>query len=272
MRKAAIIQITLALLLALVVGLLVFRFMRTGRTPQQVQAPASSMLVVAATDMEKGTKIRAEQLKTASFLTASAPPGAFTETGAVVGRVVATPVSAGEAITATRLLPQDASYGGVSTMIAPGMRAVAVKGNKVMGLAGFIRPGNHVDVMVTIDDETREKSKARTKVVLADIRVLATGTELKQEGDDSATSPVETYTLEVTPAQAELLSLGAARGELHFALRNPADDIPVLTTGADIPATLSQLQGGSDGKPRRQSGFKVEIISGTERSTMRIER
>ncbi len=272
MRRTAVIQVIAALVLALVAGVLVFRFVQVNRVAQQTQQPPGVVLVVAAVDMEKGAKIRADQLKTSTFLSASAPPGGFTDAKPLVGRVLATPVTTGEVITETRLLPADATSGGVSTMIAPGMRAVAVKGNKVMGLAGFIRPGNRVDIMVTIDDETREKAKARTKVILAGIKVLATGTELRQEGDDTATSPVEVYTLEVTPEQAELLSLAASRGELHFALRNPADDLPVRTAGTDVPATLRQLQGGDNGTPRRDRGFKVEIISGTERSTMRIER
>jgi len=153
------------------------------------------------------------------------------------------------------------------------MRAVAVKGNKVLGLSGFIRPGNHVDVLVTIDDETREKSKSRTKLVLENVRVLATGNELKQEGDDTSTSSVDVYTLEITPQQAEPLALAASRGELHFALRNPADDTKVLTPGTDVPGTLALLTSTPEGKPvRKTRETTVEMISGTERSTLRFEQ
>lgn len=274
MRMSSIIQISVALLLALVAGGLVFRFMQVNQAvAPQVAAPEQVTLVVAATDIPRGAKLKAEQLKTAPFLKSSAPGGAFTKDAMPVGRVLVTPVAAGEAVTEARLLQDGATHGGVSTLVAPGMRAVAVKGNKVLGLAGFIRPGNHVDVLVTIDDESRETAKARTKLVLENVRVLATGTELKQEGDDTATSSVDVYTLEISPQQTEPLALAASRGELHFALRNPADDSSVLTPGTDVPQTLSLLRSTPDGKAARKvRTATVEMITGTERSTLRFDQ
>lgn len=274
MRASSLIQISLALVLALVAGVLVFRFMQVNRAAApQVAAPEQVELVVAAADVPRGAKLKTEQLKLAPFLKASAPSGGFGKDAMPVGRVLSAPVAAGEPITEARLLQDGEAHGGVSTLIAPGMRAVAVKGNKVLGLSGFIRPGNHVDVLVTIDDETREKSKSRTKLVLDNVRVLATGNELKQEGDDTSTSSVDVYTLEITPQQAEPLALAASRGELHFALRNPADDTKVLTPGTDVPGTLALLTSTPEGKPvRKTRETTVEMISGTERSTLRFEQ
>ena len=145
-----------------------------------------------------------------------------------MGRVLDADLAEGEPVTAARLVSDTPANMGVSTMIAPGKRAVAVKGNKVMGLAGFIRPGNRVDVLVTIDVRKGDKDVSVTKTVLSEgVRVIATGTELETSGDDGATSPVDTYTLELTSDESERLGLAATRGTLHFALRNPADDAKV---------------------------------------------
>lgn len=270
MTRSALVQISLALVLALVAGVLVFRMMRTPAQQSQVTQVPKVMLVVAATDIAKGTKLHEEHLKLAEFLEQSAPKGAFAETEAAIGRIVATAVGAGEPLTPARLVDDAAQYGGVSTIVEPGKRAIAVKGNKVLGIAGFIRPGNHVDVLVTIDDDRREDNPAVTKTVLENIRVLATGTELQQDGDDATTSPVDIYTLEMTPQDVEILSLAASRGEIHFSLRNPADKDTILTQGISIPQALSLLRP----KPKKpvSASTAVEVISGTERSTLRFKQ
>ncbi|MFV0421268.1 Flp pilus assembly protein CpaB [Oleidesulfovibrio sp.] len=274
MTRSSLIQISLALILALVAGVLVFRMMRTPARQVQVQEVPKVTLAVAAADIAKGTKLREEHLKIAEFLQQSAPKGAFASTEEVIGRVVATAVSAGEPLTPARLVNDTTQYGGVSTMVMPGKRAVAVKGNKVLGIAGFIRPGNHVDVLVTIDDNRRKDDTAVTKTVLENIRVLATGTELQQEGDDSTTSPVDIYTLEMTPDEVEILSLASARGQIHFSLRNPADKDSILTKGIDIPRTLTLLSPKPKPKARGAASpsTAVEVISGTERSTLRFKQ
>jgi len=114
-----------------------------------------------------------------------------------------------------------------------------VKGDKVIGLSGFILPGNFVDVLVTVTDPA---TKSRiTKTVLERIPVLATGTEI-EEDDKGDTAPVDVYTLEVTPEQAEKLALAATEGRIQFALRNVTDTEAVLTRGATIPETLGALR------------------------------
>lgn len=270
MRKASIIQLLVALVLALGAGGLVFRMMVSGQQPAAVQQ-AKVMVVVAAAPLERGTPLSATNMKLTPFLTESVPAGAYTSTEKLLGRVLTSAVGVGEPVTEARLLDDGMQHKGVSTMIAPGKRAIAVKGNKVMGIAGFIRPGSHVDVLATIDDETREKSKSQSKLVLENIRVLATGTELTQNKDE-ATSSVEIYTLEMSPEEAERLSLVATRGELHFALRNPVDDAQVLTPGIDVPGALSSLREAPNRNGRKQSSPSVEVISGKERSTVRFDQ
>ena len=274
MQKSTLIQIILGLTLSLVAGVLVFNWLGTNGSQQAAApAPRQVMLLVAAQDIPKGTRLTEELLKEASFLETSAPSGGFTAPEELTGRVVATAVAAGEPITALRLVDPKTQFGKVSALITPGKRAIAVKGNKILGIAGFIHPGNRVDVLVTIDDERRSKNLSVTKTVLENILVLATGTELEVEGENE-TSSIDIYTLELSPKEAEVLSLSATRGELHFALRNPADKDKVKTTGANVPSALQSL---ALAKPtpkkqtrRRPRGPVVEVIVGNERGLMRF--
>ena len=161
-------------------------------------------------------------------------------------------------------------------MIKPGMRAIAVKGDKVIGISGFIQPGNRVDVLVTLKDPKTKNET--TKMVLSNVLVLATGTEV-QEKQDGKPSPVDVYTLEVDPEQGERLGLAAAEGKLQFALRNTLDTETVLTKGATITQTLASLR-GADPKvntptkvrtwaPRKQSTI-VETIKGDKVSKQKF--
>lgn len=270
MRKAALIQISLALVLALAAGTVIFKWMDARLKGAQTAKPeARAMLLVAARDLGRGARLDADCLRAAPFLAESAPKGAFREVEALAGRVLNTDLAAGEPVTASRLLADGEPYAGISALIAPGKRAVAVKGNKVLGLSGFIRPGNHVDVLVTIDVRRGDRDVSMTKTVLDDVRVIATGTELEVAGDDEATSSVDIYTLELTSAESEKLALAATRGTLHFALRNPADADDVATPGVDVPRLLSSLgqSGPAKAAPRRTG---VEIITGTSRKTVRF--
>ena len=157
----------------------------------------------------------------------------------------------------------ETSYGpGSSALVAPGKRAMAVKGNKVMGLAGFIRPGNRVDVLVTMP--VGEKEEKVTKLVLEKMPVLATGTELEPAGDGEKPSSVDVYTLELTPDESEKLALASTQGTLHFALRNASDSEPVLTSGADTKTTLASLRPRPAARPGR--GSVVEVITGSQKS------
>lgn len=273
MRASTLIPLFLGLLLSLAAGFMVFTWMTSSRPqPQAAQAPETVNIVVAAQPVGKGTKLSEQHLRLAAFLPESVPAGTFTAPEELLSRVTSVPLEPGEIITAARLLDDSVQYGGVSTLISPGMRAIAVKGNQILGIAGFIRPGNSVDVLVTIDDERRDKDKAVTKTVLENIRVIATGTELEKKGDDTETSSVDVYTLEMTPVDAEKLALAATRGTLHFALRNPADAGTVRTGGTNVPDTLASLTPPPAKKPRSSAppAVTVELITGTSRQTMRF--
>lgn len=264
-----ILQIVLALALAGGSGLLLHQWMRQ-TAPQDAagQRPATTNVMVAARDLPRGTTLTTDHLTSAPFLPQSLPSGTFPQAEPLLGRVLASSLAANEPVTRQRLTDSGSGDGGVSALIAPGHRAMAVKGNKVMGLAGFVRPGNRVDVLVTLM-AGENATRAVTKIVLENVLVLATGQEWQSPQDGAQPASVDVYTLEVTPDQSERLALAASQGTLHFALRNGADTDGVLTQGVDVDAALASLRPAAAPKPRSgpsRARTSVEIITGGERS------
>jgi pilus assembly protein CpaB len=242
-RWKAFIPIVLALVLATGGSAVLYKWLQIKTAPskvvQKVEAEAVNV-VVAVVDLPWGTKLQKEMLKTVPFLKESLPNGSHSDPALLEGRVVISPLKATEAVLEFRLAPKSVTVGGVSAVIKPGMRAIAVKGNKVIGISGFIQPGNRVDVLVTLKNPRTKKET--TKMILSNVLVLATGTEL-QENQNGKPSPVDVYTLEVDPDQCEKLALSAAEGKLQFALRNNMDMDTVLTKGATVSETLASLRG-----------------------------
>jgi pilus assembly protein CpaB len=216
-------------------------------------------IIVAAVDLPWGTKLEPEMIESTPYLEESLPPGYFSGSDALEGRVLIVSLKQKEAILETKLAPTSVSTGGVSAIVTPGKRAISVKGDKVLGISGFIKPGNRVDVLVTL---TQGRNNDITKIVLENVLVLATGKEI-QENDKGEPSPVDVYTLEVTPEEGEKLTLAASKGRLQFALRNVTDAEIVLTKGATIKKTLSSFRPPVPPKVRR-SRAKVQVIKGSK--------
>jgi pilus assembly protein CpaB len=237
-----VIPIVVALVIASGGSLFLYRWLQAKAQPTETVEVAETKAVpvaVAAANIPWGTKLKRDMIKTAPYLTESLPTGYSSDRGKLEGRVVIAALRQNEPITEVKLAPTSVTVGGVSAIITPGKRAIAVKGDKVIGLSGFILPGNFVDVLVTWTDP-RTKTEV-TKTVLERIPVLATGTEM-QEDDKGNTAPVDVYTLEVTPEQGEKLALAATEGKIQFALRNVTDTGSVLTKGATIPETLGSMR------------------------------
>jgi len=268
----AIIPFVLALIIAVSGSILLYKWMirtRTAPTEAVRMKTEAVPVVVAMVDMQWGTKVNAKMLKTLPFFRGSLPPGHFSEPGKVVGRVVIAPkIKQNEPVTEFRLAPDSVKVGGVSSIVKPGKRAISVKGDKVLGIAGFINPGNRVDVLVTLSDPRKKNKETITKVVFENMLVLATGTQVHKD-EKGNTSPVDVYTLEVTPEEGEKLCLAATQGKLQFALRNTTDDKTVLTNGAFVPQLLASYskkepkkRPGSSTPKVRSRTFTVEIIKG----------
>ena len=266
-KMKVIMPIVLALGIAIAGSIFLMKWLEAMAVPEEkikVEAEAFPV-VVALYDMAWGTKLNKEMIKTVPFLKDSLPAGYFTDPSALEGRVIIAPLKQNDPVTESKLAPDSVTVGGVAAILKPGKRAIAVKGDKVIGLSGFIRPGNRVDVLVTLRDPVGKRDV--TKVVLENIPVLATGTEVQEDGKGKP-APVDVYTLEVDPEDGEKLSLSATKGRLHFALRNATDSKTVLTKGATIRKTLASYYGGTIkkgiGKKRgvRVRTHTVEVISG----------
>jgi len=262
-----IIQIGVALLLAVVAGFLAMRWMNAvtpEKAPQAVVQPATVPVVVAARILTPGTKLSAQMLKVAPYLKESVPDQAFTSVAELEGRILISPLSVGEAVIPGKLASDAIAAGGVSALINEGRRAMSVKGNKVMGLAGFVKPGNRVDVLVTLDTDGHKNDRPITKIVLENVPVLATGEKLESD-EDGKLAPVDVYTLEVTPVEGERLALAATKGTLNFALRGALDNATVQTDGMDIPRALTAF---APPRPvqKRPDTKRIELIVGGKRT------
>jgi len=199
---------------------------------------ASNKVVVAVSDIELGSKINAQMLSTIDWPSGSVPAGAFKEIKDLQDRVVKVGVLRGEAILDGKLAPVG-TQGGLSAVIAEGKRAMTVRVNDVVGVAGFALPGNYVDVMVNAqqDKNKGEEGKQISKTVLEHVLVLAVAQEAGR--DDTKPRVVSAVTLELTLEDSEKLDLARSVGTLSLVLRNQVDKNTVATAGI----TKNQLFG-----------------------------
>jgi pilus assembly protein CpaB len=202
---------------------------------QQKGDAATNQVVVAAVDIELGSRITPMMTKAVPWPSGNVPPGVFSKPEDVSDRVVKTSVLRGEAILDSKLAPVG-TQGGLSAVIKEGNRAMTVRVNDVIGVAGFALPGNYVDVVVSTQQDDN-KSKQISKIVLEHILVLAVAQEASR--DETKPKVVSAVTLEVTPAQAERLDLARSVGTLSLVLRNQVDAQPSETAGV----TKQQLLG-----------------------------
>jgi pilus assembly protein CpaB len=268
----AVVPIAVSLVIAFVGSYFIYMWIQKQQTPQQVVQVQDEAfpVVVAVSDLPWGTKLKPEMLKTTPFLKQSLPAGYFSGSGDINDRVVVAPLKANDPVTEHKLAPVSMKTGGVSAVLEQGKRAVSVRGDKVIGIAGFINPGNRVDVLVTIEDP-QKKEDWRTKTILENIMVLATGTQI-EKNEKGEPSPVDVFTLAVTSEEGEMLSLAANQGKLQLSLRSVTDTGTVLTSGVNIPKMLASYSPSNPPPPPTQvvqkwvprQAVSVEIIKGNE--------
>ena len=194
---------------------------------------ASNKVVVAIMDIELGSRLNSQMLTSIDWPSGSLPQGAFGDLKELQDRVVKTSIQKGEAILASKLAPVG-SQGGLSAVIADGKRAMTVRVNDVVGVAGFALPGNYVDVMLNAQKEKSstnngEEQQQFTKTVLEHVLVLAVAQEASR--DDTKPKVVNAVTLELSPEDAQKLDLARSVGTLSLVLRNQIDQKPVAGDG-----------------------------------------
>ncbi|CAJ0685442.1 Flp pilus assembly protein CpaB [Ralstonia mannitolilytica] len=238
------LRILSMLLIAAVAGLAAVMF--ASRWLMQQSTSGITKVAVASADVELGQRLSPEYVKLVDWPAASLPPGAINDVQSLNGRVVKASLTRGEPVLETKLTPVGTA-GGLSAVIADGKRAITVRVNDVVGVAGFALPGSYVDVIVnTMEDEKAgvktagndAKEHSISKIVLEKILVLAVAQEVSR--DDTKPKVVNAVTLEVTPEQAEKLDLARSVGTLSLVLRNQADPRPVDTAGATKSTLLRE--------------------------------
>ena len=198
----------------------------------QQRSTQVNQVAVAAQEINMGQKLTSNMFKLVSWPANIMPPESFSDLTKLDGRVTKSALQVGEPVLATKLAPEG-SLGGLSAVIAEGKRAITVRVNDVVGVAGFALPGNFVDIIVNTQQEegsgNDKKTKDISKIVLEHILVLAVAQEAGR--DETTPKVVNAVTLEVSPEQAEMIDLARSVGDLSLVLRNQADVVNAKTEG-----------------------------------------
>ncbi|MDI3293543.1 pilus assembly protein CpaB [Janthinobacterium sp. 35] len=277
MRNArALTMMAFAVILAFVAVIVAARW---------INAQASgntNKVAVALLDISLGARIAPEMVRMVDWPANALPPGAFNDPKLLDARVTRTSIQHGEPIMESKLAPPG-TQGGLSAVVGEGKRAMTVRVNDVVGVAGFALPGNYVDILVNTQDELAKNASGRdpsiSKIVLERILVLAIAQESSR--DDTKPKVVNAVTLELTPDQAEKLDLARSVGTLSLVLRNQIEDKPVNTEGATKTSLLDTKVAAQVPAPAPRPvvrhrvvqgpvGPQVDVIKGLERSSQQF--
>jgi pilus assembly protein CpaB len=234
-RTRTLVVVGIAIVLASLASLGVYRAVQ--RIPAREVEIATAHAVVAARPLPMGTLLTKDDVKIIGWPARTPLAGGFASVDQVTNRGVTTALEENEPLTDGKLAPVG-SGGGLPPSIPKGMRAISVKVNEVIGVAGFVVPGTNVDVVVTLRT-ANEGSMSR--VVVSNVQVLTAGTRFDQEnakGGQAIASSV--VTLMVTPADAERIALAGAEGQIILMLRNPLDTVPTSTEGIRMASLMGQ--------------------------------
>jgi len=238
-----------------------------------------TMVLVAVRDLDLGQAITPAMLQTIAWPAGAMPVGAFNDPKKLEGRVVRSSIFKGEPVLAPKLAPEG-TKAGLDSIIKEGQRAITVKVNEVVGVAGFLAPGSFVDLLVNMKDD---RDNPISRVVLERIMVLAVAQEA-QRPDESKPKVVNAVTLEVTSGQAEKIDLARNIGTISLMLRNQVDTKNDLSDGvgrdnlfaksvlvSDKPAPAPAKPVAAPmrriaPRPAEGSGGRVEVIRGIQKA------
>jgi len=210
-------------------------------------------VVLATGDIQVGSRLLDRDVRIARIPGSVAPPNAFHSASKLIGRGVVLPIQKGEFILPSKLAAENAGS-GLPSLIPSGMRAVSVRVNEVVAVAGFVVPGTRVDVLLT--GNPVGGNEPQTTTVLENVAVIAAGQKLERNAaGDPQSTPV--ITLIVSPDDAQRLTLASSQGHIQLALRNPVD-----TKQMDLIATRANglYRGGAPAPVApRPSGVKKPV-------------
>ena len=238
------IRIFIVLALAVVAGgtfaFGTYQYMQNVPTTRTVNAPTTSVIVAAA-DLSLGAELRQEDLRAIQWPSEALPVGSFSKPEDLVGRGLIQPMTANEPFLPAKLSSKEAGA-GLPPVIPEGYRALSVRVNDVVGVAGYVLPGTRVDVVATVNP-TQQAPDVTSKVILTNVQVLAAGTKIEQQ-DGNKPMAVSVVTLLVSPDEAERLTLASTEGKIQLALRNPMDKTAPQTPGIRPAALMGSAAPG----------------------------
>src|ERR1700759_47032 len=261
-------RLSLALFIALVLSAGATYLLYSRIKSQRTAAPATMKIVAAVDQLAAGTALTPQNLKIVDWPASIPLAGAFSGPAQLVGRSLIYPVNANQPLVANDLAAPGSGL-GLSVKIPDGMRAISIRSNDVVGVAGFLYPGSHVDVLLTIRPD--HASASLTQTILQDVAVLTAGQTLEPD-PKGRPQTVNVVTLLLNPRDAQKLVLATQQGSVQFLLRNAADQNkpeqkPVLASQliADVapPEPKPHVAGAPAPKPARPPDYyTVETIAG----------
>jgi len=286
MRDRVGILLALALGAGLLSAFLAFVFLRSPNAPEQFQraeARATVPVVVAARDLDVGTVIEQSSVKVVDWPGDALPVGFASSPADVIGRGIMVPIRLNEPFLPEKLAGEELGR-GLAMMIPEGYRAISVPVNDVVSVAGWVRPGTRVDVLVTLNQVINQQEPI-TQVVLQNVEVLGNDRSI-QRGDQGEAGQISVVTVLVTPEQAERLAMAESGGRLQLALRNQMDQDTLETTGVRTSQLLrgrpqpvftgapraASTSSAPAAAPRPQGRVTVEVYRGPQRSESTVER
>ena len=229
----------------------------------------TTKVVVAASDLDVGADLTKDTVRIIEWPSSAAPANAISDPEQVVGRGLVVPMIQNEPFIEGKMAPKDAGA-GLPPAIPPGLRAISVKVNEVIGVAGYVLPGTRVDVVATVSP-TQSAADMTSKVILTNVEVLTAGTKLERQKDKDEPIAVTVVTLLVDPDQSERLTLASTEGKIQLALRNPLDKATPATRGVK-PAGLLGTPSSTPRATARPSSVNVAAGPSSEFATVEVIR
>jgi len=279
MNRTRLLMIgVLALALGFLASVYVYRSLQS---KSGVSADSGVDVIVAADDLQVGARVEERDIKIIKIPAADLPPGSPRKRSDVLGHGVIVPISKGEFILPNRLAGENAGS-GLPSLIPPGMRAVSVRVNEIVSVAGFVTAGTRVDVLLT--GTPAGNAESQTTTVLQNVAVLASGHTLERTATGEAQNSA-VITLLVSPDDAQRLTLASSEGHIQLALRNPLDtkqdEVPAsssrgLYRGVPAPASVQPvvhhtvMKKSAAPPPTSSTGVSVEVYQGDKKTDVKF--
>jgi pilus assembly protein CpaB len=273
MQNRLKIALVVAVFFGLVAAYGIYNFLSHQQKETDTLRAANQEIVVAAQDILPGTIFNEESLKkgltkTTPWPKTSIPAGAFSTPQQIMGKVSRVKILANEPILESRLAGEGA---GLTVRLEAGKRALALRVDEIVGVSGFIVPDDRVDVILTTTPLGAAQDAKISKIVLQNKRVLSVAQSTEQK--DGKPQLARSITLEVTPEEAEKLSLASQEGQIVLALRGLGDEKPIVTIGSNkrdllsLAAAPQKASGGARTVPPPDK-YRVEVIHGSNRNVV----